>query len=454
MPQISNTRTDKKNNRLVYIISAISAMGGMLFGYDTGVISGAILFIKQQFALSATLQEIVVSAVLLGAVIGAAVGGFLADRFGRRKIIILAAMLFILSGLGSALASTVTWLVVARVVVGMAVGGASFISPLYISEVAPKEIRGSLVFLNQLAITSGIVLAYLVDYGFTNVAGGWRWMLALSAVPAILLGVGMWFMPESPRWLVGRNKGREAQSILTRIRSHENVDDEIEEIRDSLEQQSAGWGQLFSSGIRKVLIVGVGLAILQQITGINTVIYYAPTILQFSGFESAAMSILGTIGIGAINVLFTLVTIWLIDRVGRRVLLLVGLVGMVLSLSVLGLAFQLPSLASSLSWIVVGSLMLYVASFAVGLGPVFWLLISEIYPLKVQAQAMSVATVANWAANLIVALTFLSLVQWIGRPFTFWLYALIGIGTWIFTYFLVPETKGRSLEDIQKAISS
>jgi len=429
-------------------------MGGMLFGYDTGVISGAILFIKQQFALSATLQEIVVSAVLLGAVIGAAVGGFLADRFGRRNIIILAAMLFILGGLGSALAPTVTWLVVARVVVGMAVGGASFISPLYISEVAPKEIRGSLVFLNQLAITSGIVLAYLVDYGFTNVAGGWRWMLALSAVPAILLGVGMWFMPESPRWLVGRNKGREAQSILTRIRSHENVDDEIEEIRDSLEQQSAGWGQLFSSGIRKALIVGVGLAILQQITGINTVIYYAPTILQFSGFESAAMSILGTIGIGAINVLFTLVAIWLIDRVGRRVLLLVGLVGMVLSLSVLGLAFQLPSLASSLSWIVVGSLMLYVASFAVGLGPVFWLLISEIYPLKVRAQAMSVATVANWAANLIVALTFLSLVQWIGRPFTFWLYALVGIGTWIFTYFLVPETKGRSLEDIQKAISS
>ena len=276
-------------------------------------------------------------------------------------------------------------------------------------------------------------------------------MLGLSIVPAVVLGIGMWFMPESPRWLVSKNKGRKAFDVLSRIRPNQaNVEGEIEDIRHGLQQERGGWQELWSPGVRKALTVGVGLAILQQVTGVNTVIYYAPTILQFAGFQSAATSILGSVGLGVINVVFTLVSIALVDRLGRRPLILTGLAAMILGLSALGLAFQLSNLGQALGWMAIVSLMLYVAGFAIGLGPVFWLLIAEIYPLSVRAPAMSIATVANWGANLIVALTFLSLTGWIGRSFTFWLYGIISIGAWIFVYYLVPETKGRSLEDIQQ----
>ncbi|MBE9009936.1 sugar porter family MFS transporter [Pseudanabaenaceae cyanobacterium LEGE 13415] len=446
-----NPVSHQKTSGFIYIVTTIAALGGLLFGYDTGVISGAILYIKQQFSLSSAGQEVVVSAVLVGAILGAAAGGLLSDRIGRRSSIILAAILFTIGGLGSAWASDSTWLIASRVIVGLGVGLASFISPLYNSEVAPKKIRGALVMLNQLAVTSGIVLAYLVDYGFSGVADGWRWMLGLSIVPAIALGVGMWFMPRSPRWLVSKNQGREAFNVLSRIRpSQANVEAEIEEIHQGIQQEQGDWRELGSPRIRKALIVGVGLAILQQVTGVNTVIYYAPTILQSAGFESAATSILGTTGIGVINVVFTIVAIVLIDRLGRRPLLLTGLVGMIVGLGALGLAFQLSNLGQALGWVAIVSLMVYIAGFAIGMGPVFWLLIAEIYPLNVRSQAMSIATVANWGANFVVALTFLSLTEWIGRSWTFWLYGIISVGAWLFVYYLVPETKGRSLEEIQQ----
>ncbi len=449
--KLSEQSSNQKTDKFVYVVTAIAALGGFLFGYDTGGISGAILYIKQQFSLSPTLQEFVVSAVLVGAVLGAAAGGFLSDRIGRRGSIILAGILFTIGGLCSAWSSSPTWLIGSRVIVGLGVGMASFISPLYNSEVAPKKIRGTLVMLNQIAVTSGIVIAYLVDYAFSNVTDGWRWMLGLSIVPAVVLGIGMWFMPGSPQWLVSKNKGRKAFDVLSRIRPNQaNVEGEIEDIRHGLQQERGGWQELWSPGIRKALTVGVGLAILQQVTGVNTVIYYAPTILQFAGFHSAATSILGTVGIGVINVVFTLVSLALVDRLGRRPLLLTGLAGMILGLGALGLAFQLSNLGQALGWIAIFSLMVYIAGFAIGLGPVFWLLIAEIYPLNVRAPAMSIVTVANWGTNFIVALTFLSLIEWIGRYFTFWLYGIISVGAWIFVYYLVPETKGRSLEDIQQ----
>jgi SP family galactose:H+ symporter-like MFS transporter len=433
----------------VYVAAAISALGGLLFGYDTGVISGAILFIKQDFSLSSTLEEFVVSAVLIGAVLGAIVGGTLADRLGRRRSLLLSAAIFALGAFGTAFSPSVMVLIVGRVIVGVAIGAASFIAPMYISEVSPNKIRGRLVALNQIALTSGIVIAYLVDYALSNVQG-WRWMLGLAAIPAAALGVGMVFMPNSPRWLVAQNDNVKANEVLKRIRSQGDVERELKEIQISLQKQTGGWTELKSPLIRPALVVGIGLAIFQQITGINTVIYYAPTIFQFAGFKSASAAILATVGVGVINVLMTVVAMQLLDRVGRRPLLLAGLIGMVVSLVVLGVAFWLPTQGQLVGWIAAISLAAYVGSFAIGLGPVFWLLISEIYPLSVRGLAMSIATVANWGSNLIVALTFLTLVGVLGRPGVFWLYGLIGIGAWFFAHSLVPETRGKSLEEIEE----
>jgi SP family galactose:H+ symporter-like MFS transporter len=436
------------HSRFVYVAAAISALAGLLFGYDTGVISGAILFIKKDFALSATVEEIVVSAVLVGAVVGAAIGGRLADRFGRRKLLIVTATIFALAAIGTAIAPTVAWLMIGRTVVGWAIGVASFTGPLYISEVAPVNVRGRLVSFNQVALTAGIVISYLVDYALSGVEE-WRMMFGLAAVPAATLGIGMFFMPDSPRWLASQGSVTRARQVLNRIRSTANVEQELSAIQKSVQLQGGDWRELFKPAVRPALVIGVGLAIFQQVTGINTVIYYAPTIFEFAGFSSASAAILATAGIGVVNVLMTVLAMQLLDRLGRRPLLLVGSAGMILALGVLGLAFVLPNLSTLLSWIAAASLVLYVASFAIGLGPVFWLIISEIYPLKIRGLAMSTAAVANWGSNLLVAVTFLTLIQILGRSGTFWLYGLVGIAAWVFSYLLVPETSRRSLEEIE-----
>ncbi len=438
----------ERGARFVRVAVSVAALGGMLFGYDTGVISGAILFIKQDLALKSGMQELVVSAVLIGAVLGAIAGGFLADRLGRRRSIILAGIIFSLSALGTAVAPSVGALIAGRIVVGLAIGAASFISPMYMSEVSPPRVRGSLVSLNQLAITVGIVIAYLVDYAFSG-TGGWRYMFALAMIPSAILVIAMWRMPDSPRWLMSRNAVDKAREVLRRIRGTSDVGDEVNRIQVSLDKQSGGAKDLLHPTLRMALVVGMGLAIFQQITGINTVIYYSPTIFQFAGFKTAGFSILATVGVGLVNVLFTIVAIRLLDRVGRRPLLLIGVAGQVVGLAILGIAFQLHQLANVIGYIAILSLAIYIGSFAIGLGPAFWLLISEIYPQKVRGAAMSIATVTNWALNLIVAVTFLSLVQALGRPATFWLYGVIGIAAWIFIYRIVPETKGKSLEEIE-----
>jgi SP family galactose:H+ symporter-like MFS transporter len=434
--------------RFVSIAAAISALGGLLFGYNTGVISGAILFIKQDFRLLSGTEEIIVSSAAFGALFGAAAGGILSDRFGRRRVIMVTAALFLVGAVGTALASTVNTLVAAQIVVGVAIGSASFTAPLYISEVSPPHVRGKMVALNQIALTVGIVLSYLVDYSFSAVRG-WRWMFAASALPASVLGVGMFFMPESPRWLIKRGLCDAARSVLKRIRGTDDVETEVGTIRSGLGEQSGKWQELKSPLVRPALITGIGLAIFQQLTGINTVIYYAPTIFEFAGFRSASAAILATTGVGIVNVVMTVAARQLLDRVGRRPLLLVSLAGMVLGLTSLGIAFLLPIHSGVVGWLAVASLAIYVGSFALGLGPVFWLLIAEIYPLKIRGLAMSMATAANWGANLVVAMTFLTVVQTAGKPGTFWIYGLVAAGAWIFGYFLVPETRGRSLEEIE-----
>jgi len=433
----------------VYYAVAIAALGGLLFGYDTGVISGAILFITKQFSLSSTMEEIVVSAVLIGAVAGASVGGALTDRFGRRGLIIVAGLIFIASSLGTALAPSVPLLIAARVVSGIAIGLASFLSPMYIAELVPARVRGALVAVNMLAITTGIVAAYLTDYALTG-NGGWRWMFGLGVVPAVWLTIGMWFLPDSPRWLVSKSRTDEARKALARLRTPEEIGPEVADIEQTTQKTSGDWKtELFRPSLRMPLIIGIGLALFQQLSGINTVIYYAPTIFKYAGFESARASILAAVGLGVVMLCSHVVAIFLIDRVGRRPLLLVGIAGQIVGLAALGAAFHFKQLSNSVGDIAVGSLVVYVACFAFGLGPVFWLLISEIYPLAVRGAAMSAATVANWAMNLVVAVTFLTLVHVVGRSSTFWIYGAITVCAWIFIYKLVPETKGKTLEQIE-----
>jgi sugar porter (SP) family MFS transporter len=436
------------------MVAIISALSGLLFGYDTGVISGAILLIKQQFALSAGWQEAIIGAVLLGAVLGTSTSGLLGDKYGRKKTIIAAAFVFAIGGIMTALAPDPMVLSIGRVFLGIAVGVASCIAPLYISEAAPDRIRGSLVFLFQLAITLGILAAYLVDFSLVHAAQGWRWMLGLSVVPAAILWLGMITMPESPRWLVSKNRMTEARTVLTKLRGGACVEDELQDIQSGFESQQdekINWTALLSPRLRMPLIIGLGLAIFQQVTGINTVIYYAPTILESAGFNSASLSILATVGVGLVNVLATVVSVFMVDRMGRRPLLLIGLIGMIISMGLIGWAFQSPHLSDMMKMAAVGSLMLYVASFAISLGPLFYLIVSEIYPLSIRAGAVSLMNVVQWSANLVVSSTFLSLTEAVGHSMTFWLYGLMSLVAWVFFSILLPETKGRSLEEIESS---
>jgi SP family galactose:H+ symporter-like MFS transporter len=447
---MKNKKNDEEGLKgFVYVAVCVAAIGGLLFGYDTGVISGAILFIQKQYALSATMEEIVVSSVLVGAIMGAALGGALSDRFGRRKMIILAGIIFTVSAIGTAFSPSVGWLIAGRLISGIAIGIASFISPMYISELVPAKVRGSLVAVNMLAITTGIVVAYLVDYAFSG-NKEWRYMFGLAAIPSIGLVVGMWILPDSPRWLVSKSRVQQAKLVLRRVRTELDVTPEINEIQKSMEKQgNGGIRGLFQNSLKMPMIVGLGLAIFQQITGINTVIYYSPTIFKFAGITATGPAILAGAALAGIMWCFHVLAIFLLDRVGRRPLLLAGVAGQVIGLAILGASFQFPQLASVKSYVAIGGLSIYVACFAFGLGPIFWLLISEIYPLKVRGAAMSTVTVTNWAMNLIVAVTFLSLSSFLGNALTFWLYGLIAIGAWVFFYKLVPETKGKTLEEIE-----
>jgi SP family galactose:H+ symporter-like MFS transporter len=438
-----------RGTKFVYIAALFAALGGLLFGYDTGVISGAHIFIKREFGLTTAAEEIVVSGVLLGATIGAIFGGKAADLFGRRRVLLVTAAIFGIGALASAVAPSPTILIISRVVLGLAIGLASTNVPVYLSEVAPPHARGWVVSLFQLAVTVGIVVAYLTDYAFAAIEEGWRWMLGLAVAPALVFGTGMFFLPETPRWLIRGGHHEVAHRVLVRIRGFADVNVEIEEIKASLAQQaeSGHWTDLLHRQVRLALVVGLGLAIFQQITGINTVIYYAPKILQTAGFNSASGAILATVGVGVVNVAMTIIAMFLVDRAGRRPLLLVGIAGMIVTLGVLGLSFRYPS--EQLAWIAVTCLMGYVASFAIGLGPIFWLLIAEIYPLKIRGLAEGTAATFNWASNLIVSLTFLTLVEKLGASSTFFLYALASVLSWLFAYYFVPETKGRTLEQIE-----
>jgi sugar porter (SP) family MFS transporter len=436
------------------------ALGGLLFGYDTGVISGAILFIKDDFGLSPFMQGAVVAALLLGAMVGAGLAGPLSDRMGRRRLIIAAAITFTVGALAAAAAPNPGTLVAARFVIGLAVGSAALVVPLYLSEIAPTEIRGRIGSLNQLMIVVGILAAFIVNAILAS-SGDWRLMLGLAVVPSLILLVGMAFMPETPRFLVRAGEEEEARDVLEEVQSDESRREEaperkIREIREVDEREGeGGFGLLKQSWVRPALIVAIGLAVFQQLIGINTIIYYAPTTLTSVGY-GAESAIYANLAIGTLNVGMTVVAIRIVDRVGRKPMLLGGLVGMVTSLTVLGLSSELlaePTTAGDPAAVVtLVCLAAFIVSFAATWGPVVWVMLPEVLPLSVRGTAMGVAVFLHWGANFLVSQTFpVFLDKWGPGP-VFLGYAVIGMLAFVFVRALVPETKGRSLEEIEESL--
>lgn len=434
----------------LYVVAIVASLGGLLSGYDTGVISGALLFINETWILPDTLQGFLVSSVLIGAVIGAATNGVLADIFGRKKIIMATAVIFILGSVMCAFAPNVYVLIISRIFVGFAVGIVNFVVPLYLSEISPKNLRGTLVSLYQWAITSGILFSYFINAAFAQAVYNWRWMLFAGVLPGLILFVGMYLMSDTPRWLVSKNREDEAKVIFQKIEPDIDTEKEIQDIKATLKTEGQDKKFRFKKWMIMPFVVGVGIMFAQICTGINTIIYYAPTIFKTAGFDSNLTAIYATTGIGVVNFIMTIVAVFFTDRLGRKPLLYFGLTGVMFSLFALGTSFAFANiLGSSLKWVAVGSLVTYIICFAMSLGPIGWILVSEVFPLKIRGVAMSICTVSNFAFNFFVVGSFPILLHRIGGAWTFWMFGAVSLLCIIFVYFFVPETKGISLEQIE-----
>lgn len=434
----------------LYVVAIVASLGGLLSGYDTGVISGALLFINETWLLPDTLQGFLVSSVLIGAVIGAATNGVLADMFGRKKIIMATAVIFIIGSIMCAFAPNVYVLIISRIFVGFAVGIVNFVVPLYLSEISPKNLRGTLVSLYQWAITSGILFSYFINAAFAQAVYNWRWMLFAGVLPGLILFVGMCLMSDTPRWLVSKNRDNEAKAVFKKIEPDVDSDREIQDIKTTLNSEGQDKNFKFKKWMIMPFVVGVGIMFAQICTGINTIIYYAPTIFKTAGFDSNLTAIYATTGIGVVNFVMTIVAVFFTDRLGRKPLLYFGLIGVMLSLFALGTSFAFAGvLGSSLKWVAVGSLVTYIICFAMSLGPIGWILVSEVFPLKIRGVAMSICTVSNFAFNFFVVGSFPIMLHRIGGAWTFWMFGFVSLLCIIFVYFFVPETKGISLEQIE-----
>lgn len=447
----------KLNMKYVTLVSMVAAIGGLLSGFDTAVVAGAIGFMKQHFDLNEMQVGWAVSCLIIGCIVGAASAGVLGERFGRKKTLIAAAILFIVGSIGAALPDTFNQYIVFRMIGGVGIGITSTLCPLYNAEIAPAKYRGRLVALNQLATVTGIFLVYFTNLwiaGLGDEAWGittaWRWMFAFNVIPGTLFLVLLFVVPESPRWLIKHGKAEQALPILLRIHGETLAKQEVLDIKASFKEVNSSIRQLFSPGIRIALIVGVGLAVLQQVTGINAVMYYAPEIFKETGAGTDA-ALIQTILVGLINFLFTILAIWLIDRVGRKVLLLIGSSIMTISLAVIGLAFHSGNTSGP---IVLIFILVYVAAFAISLGPVVWVLISEIFPNRIRAKATAIASMALWLGNYVVSQSFPPMLASAGPAITFWIFGVLSLVTFVFTWRIVPETKGKSLEHIESLWTS
>ncbi len=445
----------KQNKNLVIVIAAIASTGGLLFGFDTGVISGAIPFLEMDFNLTESQIENVTAFGLIGAVIGALFGGRVTDILGRKKVILISAFIFATGAFWSGWAPNVNQLLISRLYLGLAIGVSSFSVPLYIAEISPTKIRGTLVSMFQLLITVGILASYLSDSAIAdndNVES-WRMMFYVGIIPAIILFVGMIFLPETPRWLMSKGREEEGRKVLEMIEDPAMIDANIASMKEELakDENQAGWKELFQPWMRNALIIAAGIMFFQQFVGINTVIYYSPMIFLKAGFVGNEAAIWASVSVGVINVLFTILSLYLIDRLGRRKLYFIGTTGIIFSLVFMGLGFALQDQLGEMSkWLLVGSMLVYIAFFAISLGPLGWLIITEVFPTRVRGLGASIGSLSNWGFNTLVVWTFFKMMNVLGEAEVFWMFGVIGILGLIWGFKYIPETKGVSLEKIEE----
>lgn len=455
-----NTTDDKQTGSIGYlvVVCSVAALGGLLFGYDTGVINGAIGPLKNYFGLSPKLEGWAAACALLGCVFGAAGVGTLTDWLGRKKVMIISAVFFLVSAVGTALPRDLTTFIVFRIIGGLGVGAASMTSPLYIAEISPARIRGRMVSVNQFAIVTGFLVVYFVDYFIAlqgndawNDAYGWRYMFASESLPAVLLLVLLFFVPESPRWLTRQGRDDEALGILSRVDGGDFARAELYGIRNTIARENGTLTQLFHPGMAIVLVIGITLAVLQQVTGINVFLYFGTEIFKKMGSETNA-ALLQTVVVGSVNLTFTIIAIWTVDKLGRKPLMIIGSAGMGLSLFAMGAAAYF---GKTDLWLLL-FILTYIACFALSVGPVIWVILSEIFPTGIRGVAMAVATVCLWIANLAVSQTFPMMDgnQWLiekfHHAFPFWIYGAFCVVLLLFVVRYVPETKGKSLEEIER----
>jgi SP family galactose:H+ symporter-like MFS transporter len=454
----------RQRKLVVYFIGFTAALAGLLFGLDVGVISGANHFIQQEFKISDRVLELVVSALLWGAVLGAAVSGFFSSHFGRRKTILFSAIIFIIGSLACAMAPVEHVLIIARFFLGIAVGMASFTAPLYLSEISPQAVRGGLISMYQLMITIGIVLAFASDTWLASYAtiggvkgGHWRMMLGVIAIPAAIMFLGVLFLPESPRWLCLKGLQKRAEDVFRGMHLDEaEVTAEIQAIEDSLKVKQGGLALLLqNANFRRAVALGIGLQIIQQLTGINVIMYYAPRIFQIVGFDTTIEQMWGTVIVGITNVLATFIAIAFVDKLGRKPIMYAGFVTMGAAMLTVGSLFNIGiERDPTLGYPAIVALLIFIIGFAMSAGPIIWVLCSEIYPLSGRDLGVTFSTCTNWVANAIVGMTFLTLLKDLGSGNTFLLYGGLNVLFIIFFVLFVPETKGVSLEKIERNLLS
>ena len=436
-------------------VSLIAGLGGILYGFDMGIIAAVLVFVRESFSLSTRMEEIVVSVVLVGAMSGAIAGGSIADRIGRRSTLVWGGIIFLFGSLLASWSPDVVILIVARGLLGIAIGFTSVTAPVYVSELAPPQSRGLLIGLYQFALTIGIVLADLVGY-WLAAQHAWRTMFGLGAVPAALFLTLIFTLPESPRWLFAHNRMADVQSVLSRYTDTAGANLLIEEIRTALaipvEQR---WSALWKPAVRTSLFIGVGFTVLQQVTGINTIIYYGPQIFALAGITSNRSAIFATLLVAVTNMLATVIALVLVDRVGRKPLLYAGISGMTACLVLLAYSFHTPAAFGAAPGLVATiCLMVYITCFAFSMGPIAWILVSEVFPLRVRGRGVAAASLGSGASNFLVSMTFLSLINAAGSGVTFLVYAAFCILTLLFVRYIVPETAGRELETISSGANA
>lgn len=442
----------QQNNSYLYKATVAAALGGLLFGYDTAVIAGAIGFLKIKYELNPTMEGWVASCALIGCIIGAMFSGTLSDKIGRKKVLMICALLFGISSVGTGM-SDLNGFIFFRIMAGIAIGTASMVSPMYISEISPAEKRGSLVSINQLGVVTGILVIYFVNAYIAglydeawNVSTGWRWMFASGAVPSIIFLLTLLSVPESPRWLAKQGQWERAENILGRINGNQKASAAITEIKDALKEEPESFGEIFKPGLRLALFIGILLCIFSQVTGINAIMYYAPEIFKETG-DASNSALLQTVLVGAVNLLFTLVAIKYVDSVGRKKLLLIGIAGMAICLLTVGAAFYFHA---EKGFLVLIAILAYIAFFEISLGPLTFVVIAEIFPNRIRGRAMSITIFALWAAVFLVSQTFPMLKDSIGVGNTFLIYMIMAFAAFVFVWKMIPETKGKTLEEIEK----